>query len=235
MCAAALAAMPLTVGRAADGEAVRLPEFTAVYSISKGTFTIAETTRTLSNHGNGRYLFSSTTRPAALGRLLSNGEIIERSEWTFHQNTIRPLQYSYADSSKKNQREVQLTFDWDGNDVTNTINGDPWKMQLAPGTQDKLVYQLRLMLDLPTRRQALLYPVADGGQLKEYRLDIVGNERVKTKLGEFDAVQVRRASGDRVTTFWCAKELNYLPVRIEQRAGDGSPVVASLISVQGLR
>jgi nucleoside-diphosphate-sugar epimerase len=59
--------------------------------------------------------------------------------------------------------------------------------------------------------------------------------QVKTKLGEFDAVQVRRASGDRVTTFWCAKELNYLPVRIEQRAGDGSPVVASLISVQGLR
>jgi hypothetical protein len=33
---------------------------------------------------------------------------------------------------------------------------------------------------------------------------------------------------------WCAQQLGYLPVRIEQQKNDDSPVVATLTSVKGI-
>lgn len=211
-----------------------LPEFAAVYTLSKGNIKIGESTRRLTINDSGTNVFESITHPAGLGRLFASGNVTERSEWVYYEGKPRPVAYTYIDTSRKQERNVQLTFDWDKSRVTNTINGDPWKMELFPGTQDKLIYQLRLMLELASANSKLDYSIADGGKLKEYKLEILGPESIKTKLGKFEAIRVQRVSGERVTTFWCVKDLNYLPVRIEQRKGKKSPITASLTSVQGL-
>jgi hypothetical protein len=159
---------------------------------------------------------------------------VERSLWSFHQNQPRPEQYTFFNSGGKKKRNVQLDFDWQNNQVINTINGEPWSMALENGTQDKLLYQLRIMQDLPTTGTSLRYPVADGGKLKYYEIDIIGKERIRTKLGVFDAFRLRHTKGSRKTTMWCAEQLGYLPVRIEQQKNDDSPVVATLTSVTGI-
>ncbi len=210
-----------------------LPDnFTAVYELEKSGVTIGETKRTLRRETD-HYVFESVTRPKGIAKLFTSGKVVERSTWRFYQQAPRPLTYTFSNSGSKKNRNVTLAFNWAENTVINTINGEPWNMPLENGTQDKLLYQLRLMVDLPTRKPALRYPVADGGKLKYYDIEIVGKERIRTKLGSFDTIRLHRIKGSRKTTLWCAEQLAYLPVRIEQQKNDDSPVVAVLTSVKG--
>ena len=219
--------------------AAALPEqFTATYDVKKAGITIGETKRTLSrknSHENGQYLFESITRPSGIAKLFTSGQVVERSHWLFFQGQPQPVQYTFFNSGGKKKRNVQLDFDWGKNQVINTINGEPWTMPLEHGTSDKLLYQLRIMQDLPTAGRSLRYPVADGGKLKYYDIEIMGKERIRTPLGKFETVRLQHTKGSRKTTMWCAPELAYLPVRIEQRKKDDSPVVAVLSSVKGIQ
>ena len=214
--------------------AAALPEqFTAIYDVKKSGITIGETKRVLSRK-DGRYLFESVTRPSGIAKLLASGQVVERSHWQFYQGQPRPVQYTFFNSGGKKKRNVRIDFDWQKNQVINTINGEPWSMALEHGSTDKLLYQLRIMQDLPATGTSLRYPVADGGKLKYYNIEIVGKERIRTPLGKFDAVRLRYVKGKRTTTMWCAENLGYLPVRIEQRKNNDSPVTAILTSVSGI-
>ncbi|HEC19798.1 MAG TPA: DUF3108 domain-containing protein [Gammaproteobacteria bacterium] len=214
--------------------AVPLPQqFTAVYAVKKNGLTIGETKRTLRRNGD-YFQFESITRPKGVARLFTSGQVVERSLWDFFQGLPRPLKYTYFNSGRKKKRNVQLDFDWQKRQVINTINGEPWKMPLEYGTQDKLLYQLRIMQDLPTDQPRLRYPIADGGKLKYYDIEVMGTERIRTELGVFDAVRLRYIKGSRKTTMWCARQLSYLPVRIEQQKNNDSPVRAILTSVTGI-
>ncbi len=216
------------------GYAAPLPQqFTAVYAVKTSGMTIGETKRVLSHNGE-YYQFESITRPKGIARLLTNGQVVERSLWAFFHGQPRPEHYTFFNSGSKKNRNVKLDFDWDKNRVINTIDGKPWSMSLEHGTQDKLLYQLRIMQDLPTNKNTLRYPVADGGKLKYYDIEVVGKERIRTKLGVFDTIRLRRIKGSRKTTLWCARQLSYLPVRIEQQKNDDSPVIATLTSVSGI-
>ncbi|MCP4270554.1 MAG: DUF3108 domain-containing protein, partial [Gammaproteobacteria bacterium] len=48
--------------------------------------------------------------------------------------------------------------------------------------------------------------------------EIMGEEKIITPAGEFDALYVKKIhqNKSRVSFVWLAKELNYLPVRIKQ-------------------
>lgn len=220
------------------GFATPLPQqFTAVYTVTKSGMTIGETKRTLGridDKDGTQYQFESITRPKGIARLFTSGQVVERSVWRFFNKLPRPEQYTFFNSGRKKTHRVQIDFDWQKKQVINTINDQPWAMPLEDGTQDKLLYQLRIMQDLPTSKTALRYPVADGGKLKYFDIKILGKKRIRTKLGVFDTIRLRRIKGKRKTTIWCAQQLGYLPVRIEQQKNDDSPVVATLTSVSGI-
>jgi hypothetical protein len=218
----------------APAHAAELPPFKAVYALQKGPLLIGETRRTLTRNDHGGYLFESFTRPRGLAKLFTSGKVIERSEWIYRDGRAVPLEYSYFNSGTKKNRDVQLSFNWKSHTVTNTINGEPWKMPLVDGTQDKLLYQLQIMLELAAGNTDIRFPVADGGKLKTYVLEWMGVETIRTPLGVFDAVRLRRVNGRRQTTIWCAAKLDFLPVRIEHRKDDEGPIVAVLQSVSGL-
>ncbi len=216
--------------------AAELPaRFTAVYDLKKGPITIGETRRSLMPDGPDTFVFESVTRPTGLSRLLRSGQVVERSLWTWHGDHLRPLEYTYFSHGGGTPRTVNLRFDWSQRRVTNTINGDPWRMPLSDDlTVDKLLFQLRLMHDLPSIAPRLHYPVADGGPLKTYTLEILGPETIRLPAGTFDTLRVQQRNGGRQTTYWCAPRLRYLPVRIERRQADGSTINAVLNHSEGL-
>jgi hypothetical protein len=76
--------------------------------------------------------------------------------------------------------------------------------------------------------------VADGGRLKTYHFEWQGVETINIPAGTFDTVRLRRVHGKTTTTIWCARKLNFLPVRIQQKKRGDSASVAVLESVQGL-
>ena len=207
--------------------------FTAKYAVSKGIMSVGSTVRTLRHKGDGYFVFESVTKPGGIAKLFTSGKVVERSHWQWQENKMIPHEYIYINSSDQ-KRDVKLIFNWEAYEVTNIINGDPWTMELETDTLDKLIYQLAIMYDLNAGNNNLHYKVADGGTMKTYDMKIEGEERLVMELGVFNTVKVVRNTKNREITMWCARELQFLPVKIEQRRNDDGPVTANLVELSGI-
>ena len=209
-----------------------LPEsFTVTYKLHVGPLTLGETTRKLYKNGDGNFVYESYSKPIGYARWFTDSTLLERSEWIFHGEQLRPLNYSYDRTSSKRERHVKLRFDWDKMRVTNEINSDPWTMDIPDGTLDKLLYHLAVMIDLQQGKSNLVYHVADGGTLKTYEFQNLGEETIDTKLGQLKTIKLM-LPGKRDTILWCAKALDFLPVRIVQEE-DGKELNLKLESFTG--
>ena len=71
-------------------------------------------------------------------------------------------------------------------------------------------------------------------ELKDYSFAIAGEEVLNTALGKLKTVRLQRIGDRRDTTVWCAPQLSYLPVRLEQQDTDGSELTMQITSVQGI-
>lgn len=218
------------------GELPISDNFSVEYILQSGFFDIGKTKRTLSLQEDGRYIFTSTTKATGMFAMFFNGKITERSIWEYHEGRARPMQYSYKDTNEKKKRDVSLTFDWENKTVTNTINGEPWDMEITPDTQDKLIYQINIMFSLLADNdlKKMNINVADGGKLKNHEIIIQKKETIETPAGKYETIRINRDDGKRVTTLWCAPSLDYLPVRIEHYKKGDTKVNAYLVKVKGL-
>jgi hypothetical protein len=210
-----------------------LPMFNAEYSLKRNGITLGVSTRSLTTAKDGTYIYASTTRATGIIAWFVKDQIDEYSKWIFDNGQIRPLGYVYNRHGGDKTRHVKLKFDWQHLIVTNTIDGDPWRMEIPPNAQDKLVYQLSIMHDLAEGKRNLEYKIADGGKLKEYDFEIEGEETLNTPLGKVKTVRIQRIGDRRDTTVWCAPQFNYLPMRLEQQDTDGSHLTMQITSLQG--
>lgn len=205
-----------------------IPSFEARYNISKGVLKLGEMSRRMRVDENGSYQFESTMRSKGLVSLFAKAAIEESSQGVIIDGRLQPTAYSYSKGS--NKKDFSLSFDHSQATVTTKrANGELSSLPLPVATMDKLVYQAQLMLDLPAEPQSLNYSIADRGKIKQYAIDILGQELVTTGLGEFPCVKVQRVkkSGHK-TTVWYAQELSWMPVRVEHEDKDGGTTVAVL-------
>lgn len=207
--------------------------FTASYSVSKGNLALGKIQRSLSTAESGHYSFVSVTHPTGLAAAFT-GKIEERSVWSYQDHQIRPLHYEKT-GDKKN-RNFNLVFDWQGETVKNTLEGNAWELPLSPGTQDVLSHQLAIMYDLQQGKTELSYLIVDKHKLKTYRFAVTGEEILDTPMGSLPTLKIQRTdSAEKTTVLWCAPGLDYLPIRIEQAEKGGEPFSMTIISVEGLR
>ena len=209
-------------------------DFKATYRLARNGFNVGEMKRSLQASGNGTYIFESYSAATGFISLFVGDKIVERSTWVFVNDQPQPVRYTYNRKGGREERHIKLTFDWNEGIVTNTINNDPWKMHIPPQTQDKLLYQLTLMIDLKAGKEKIHYEIADGGKLKDYEFITLGEEQIDTPLGKLDTIKIMRTEDIRKTTIWCAKTLDYLPVRIQQVDKDKARLVMMIHDVSGL-
>ncbi len=215
-------------------EQVPLPLFNAEYSLIRNGITLGVSTRTLSAAPNNTYIYASTTQATGLIAWFVKDHIDEHSIWRFDGSHLLPLEYVYDRHGGRKTRQAKLIFNWQHQTVTNTIDGESWHMEIPANAQDKLVYQLSIMYDLLNGKKDLDYKIADGGTLKDYAFAIQGEEMLNTDLGRMKTIRIQRIGDKRDTTVWCAPQLSYLPVRLEQQDVDGSELVMQIISEKGM-
>lgn len=193
-------------------------DFTAIYAISLNNFVIGESEIKLEAQPKSQYLYTSNTRSIGIARLFRSDVVQESSRFDLHRKHIRPLEYRFDHTGSKKQRHALLNFDWKKMEVSNTVEGHTWEMEIPQNALDKLVVQIAVMMDLAADKDKLVYDIADGGKLKEYSFAVVDKETIRVPAGEFEALKIERIrkDNDRTTYLWCAPSLNYLPVRIEQ-------------------
>ncbi|RTE66449.1 DUF3108 domain-containing protein [Amphritea opalescens] len=146
-------------------------------------------------------------------------KVDEFTEFTLQGQNVLPQHYEYHRKVIGNNKNAVLQFNWNTGSVLNDIAKKPWTMDILPGTQDKLSYQIQMRLDLAAGKTELSYQVADGGKTKTYPFIIVGKENVTTGIGSFEAIKIQRDRGpdsNRETFLWCAPELGYMVVKLQQ-------------------
>ena len=204
--------------------------------VEAGGMTIGRIRWALSAGTKGRYILTSYTEPAGMLAALSGETRIERSEWVFAGDWLKPLAYHYERTGKK-ARRLDISFDWDMNVAQHDSNGAAWQLPVPPGTLDKLNYLLALMRDLMRGERRVEYTVADGGRrLEQYILVGIGEERIETVFGPFDTDVVQRELTDsnRETVLWCARELSFFPVKIVHVERDGEVLTIRIDSLDGI-
>lgn len=207
--------------------------FVTRYSLSIESVQFGETERKLERMPNGDFLYSTRSYATGVAAMLLKDRIAEQSRFRFLKGQFQPLEYRYERNGGKKSRTRSARFDWQAMQAEGEHDGEAWRLALKSGVMDGLLYQLAASYDLQRRHKRFGYQVADHGELKAYALSMVGMETLETPLGPLPALKLQRRDGEYETTLWMAKELAYLPVRIEHTE-DGKRYRADIKTLSGI-
>ncbi len=152
--------------------------------------------------------------PRGMARLFTTDEVTETSIMQRRDGDVQPLEYRY-DQTGKDEVHEKVLFDWDTKTLTITKNRLSYP--IVPNTYDMLSFQIAMMLKLARQPKTFTFHVADHHDLHTYEAHVVGPEQITTEYRE--AMQTIRVDSinrkeNLKFSFWCAPELDYLPVRI---------------------
>ena len=160
---------------------------------------------------------------------LKSDKVSERSIWRSEAGELLPLSYTYRYSGGSKEVFERLDFDWSESQVASLRDGKITTLAVEHGILDKHMYQIVLRQDLLKGLKQLSYPVVDRSKLKQYDIEVLGEELVKTKhFGRLKCLKVRKGT----TLIWASERFDYLPVKIEQDE-DGTTAGTYLIEFKG--
>lgn len=185
--------------------------------------------------GSG-FMANSVIEPVGLSKIVARGAIQESSYFLTDARGVRPEQYRSIDTLSTDDQAVTFDFNWREHTVEGMVNGEPIEFELDGRVHDRVSIQYQLMLDLLNGGASDQYFMLDGDELKRLEVKNIGSRTVKVPYGRFDVIGIQHGEKDssRVTVLWCAKELDYLPVVIEQRRDGKVHVRATLREYESL-
>jgi hypothetical protein len=193
--------------------------FTAVYALQWHGFTAGYSTLSLSAPTPGQYVYSSVNRARGIFRLAFPDPISERSTFRIADGRVQPLEYREDDGPSRHDQNVALQFDWNDKTVHGNAGARSVRQRLETGTQDPLSVQIALMRELTAGKSPTHFLLFDKTEAAVYHYTLEGRVALDTALGRLETVVYRsdRPDSDRVTRFWLAPTLGYLPVRAERK------------------
>jgi hypothetical protein len=185
---------------------------------------------------NGVYEFSSRTLAKGLLKLARPNPAVDRSQFRLEGGVIRPLEFWFEDGSRSGEDNLHIEFDWQRRIATVGTADARREMALPEHALDRGSLQVALMRDLKATGSPRSYSLADEDSVASYEYTENGTATIATGVGSL-ATRIftqQRAGSSRVTWLWVAPELEFLPVRIEQRRDGEVQTAFVLVSVTGL-
>lgn len=206
-------------------------DFSARYDVQYSGANVAETTLTLTHQTDSAlHELRSVSEPRGLAALIRYGDVVEVSHFRTRDQQLIPVDYRFDDGTRKGKRNSSIFFDWDDTSAQSTYKGKDANFTLVGTELDRLLLQLRMMIDLRDEKLATAYSVIDRNEVKQYNFDIDSSEVITVPAGQFSTVKIRRQrpGSSRATIIWAAVEHDYVPVRMVQTIDDRPNVVLSL-------
>lgn len=163
------------------------------------SYRITETSK-----GRGILALRGTTRRTSRGMISPQG--------------LKPLEFI---DERTGRSTARANFDWEMKTITLQYKGEPRTEPLPAQAHDRLAWLFDFAF-APPRRAEAAFDLFDGRGQSRHVYGFGGRERIKTPLGELEALRFVRASGDERTEIWLASELDYLPLRIRVVEKDGT-------------
>lgn len=219
---------------AQDSVAVLKP-YTARYNVRYRGLSGGDIEFTLKSMGNGRYVFTSHLLPNFIGSLFASDQAEDRSEMQLN-GELKPLHFRSEDGTSKTDKDQSYDFDWNTGKVSGRFRDHDFTLGVPVGVQDRLSIQLAASLALQAGREPGKLIMLERDELQEYQITRQGNEHIHTAAGEYDTVLLKseRADSNRITRYWYAAQLGYIPVRAERSTKGKVDIVMELKSYQAL-
>lgn len=164
------------------------------------------------------YIATHVIKPTGMSRIISRGTISETSEFYATSDGVRPRVYSSIDTISRDKKKVSVLFDWDTGEARGMVDGEEVLSIMDGLAYDRVSIQYELMHDLLNKSPGQNYTMFEIDRLRHVNVRNIGARKIKVPAGNFEVIGIQhQAEGSkRVTTLWCAEELDYLPVIIEQ-------------------
>jgi hypothetical protein len=201
-----------------------LPLFSAEYTVHADGLKVGEMKRALKAMGNETFMLETRAYTTGVVAIFKKDEYTERSIWRVTKEGYVPVEFFSRYTGRSKDVVERLRFDWARKVFMSLRDGKEKEVGLEPGVLDKLMWQVVMRDDLANGHRILKYRVADRGKIDEYSLEVIGEETIKTNLGKQRTVKVKKGT----TVLWCAVDLDYLPVKLEQQ--DDGHTIASYIT-----
>jgi len=211
--------------------------YRAIYGLYNGDKRVGESVFALSYDSvTGHYEFETQSEFRGLLRFASPRPVIERSEFAIVANEIQPLAFTYQDGTRRGARNLEMRFDREGGQLVIDRDGMREELPLVPGALDRASARVALMRELDRSQLSGSYGITDPDVIRTYENRREGTETVATPLGRLAAQKIsqQRQESSRRTVIWAARELHFLPIRIEQIREGRAPVAFALESVEWL-
>ena len=169
----------------------------------------------LLEHDGRTYRITETTK--GRGILALRGTIRRTSRGMVSPEGLKPVEFA---DERTGRDTARANFDWDRKTVTQQYKGEPRVEPLPPRAHDRLAWLFDFAFAPPGREA--VFNLFNGRGQSHHVYTLAGTERVKTPLGELEALRFMRGSGDERTEVWLASKLDLLPVRILVVEKDGT-------------
>ena len=201
--------------------AMSLPkESSAVFNVTRNGTGVGYLETSLRYLGQ-TYEYNKYTQSTGLAKLLTKAKITEKVSGKFAGERLIPVSYSFNQSTRKKQVTDKARFA--GNRASGMYQGNAYSIQTPANVLDRGSLELAVARDLQLNKPQLQYNVMERGKIKRYLFVRVAKEVLNTPAGAFNTVKlgVKRDDKSRKTTYWMAKELTYLPVKmLHEEDGD---------------
>ncbi|NIA27400.1 MAG: DUF3108 domain-containing protein [Desulfobulbaceae bacterium] len=167
---------------------------------------------------DGGYTATHVITPTGMSRIFSKGTITETSRFLSAVDGIRPDKYWSDNSLSRDKPRVEIQFDWETGEASGTVDNEAVFFTMDAIAHDRVSIQYELMYDLLNGEPSNQYTLFDIDRLKTINVRNIGRKTVKVPAGKYEVVGIQHQTENskRITTLWCAVELGYLPVIIEQ-------------------
>ncbi len=195
-----------------------IPLYHATYSVGRNDLRIGTANFTLTRNKDGTYTYKSITQATGLAALFFSDVITETSRFKVSDGNLQSLEYSYDHTGNTKDKKETIRFNWDKGKAYSDDRGEQRILPIKAGTYDRLLAQLAISMDLEAGKTVGDYPVLDHNEITVYHMHRQGSTTLKTPAGEYEVIEIARKvpKKNRVTTFWLAPKLDYLPVQMKQ-------------------
>ncbi|THB71731.1 MAG: DUF3108 domain-containing protein [Gammaproteobacteria bacterium] len=213
-----------------------VPNFTAIYDVTKSGIALGEMRSQLTINPDNSYTYSSKTEPVGLASLFSSETVTETSQGILKKNNFTPKTYTYKRAGGDRNQNTTITFDHAKKNATDVTNDKTTTLKIDNSITDRQIIQILLMNDMLAGSTKLEYKVINKQEIKPYSFRILEHETIETELGVFKTTPVvrKREGSSRETTLWLAHELYYLPVKIEQTKNGSTKFEMEIIKLTGI-
>ncbi len=150
--------------------------------------------------------------------IFMRGSVTESSEFFIDNRKLKPLLFNSTDTLSPKDKEIMIDFNWKENKISTTIDTENDERASKELIYDRVTLKYALMTDLKNNQLPNYYKLLEGEEVKHIEVSNLGKKNINVPFGEFEVVGIKnQAKGSsKLSILWCAKELDYLPVQIEQ-------------------